>query len=58
MRLKFDVSHVRIGEACKVYMSVSGWTKATVIQKHSTSITVKLVNGRYVTVFDSRNVKK
>jgi|TARA_R100000479_G_scaffold133151_1_gene70664 sRNA-binding protein len=58
MRLKFDVSHVRIGEACKVYMSVSGWTKATVIQKHSTSITVKLVSGRYVTVFDSRNVKK
>ena len=58
MKLKFDVSHVRTGEACKVYMSVSGWTKATVIQKHSASITVKLVSGRYVTVFDSRNVKK
>jgi len=58
MSLKFDVSHVRTGEACKVYMSVSGWTKATVIQKYKTSIMVKLVSGRYVTVFDSRNVRK
>jgi len=57
MTLKFDVSHVRTGEACKVYMSVSGWTKATVIRKHKTSITVRLINGRYVTVFDSRNVR-
>ena len=56
--LKFDVSHVRVGEPCKVYMSVSGWTKAIVIRKHNTSITVKLASGRYVTVFDSRNVKK
>lgn len=58
MSLRFDVSHVRTGEPCKVYMSVSGWTKATVIQKYKTSIMVKLVSGRYVTVFDSRNVKK
>ena len=58
MSLKFDVSHVRTGEVCKVYMSVSGWTKAIVIQKNQTSITVKLVNGRYVTVYDSRNIKK
>ena len=57
MKLKFDVSHVRIGEACKVRMG-AGWIKGVVIAKHARSISVRIPSGQSVTCYDSRNILK
>jgi len=57
MKLKFDVSHVRIGEPCKVRMG-AGWIKGVVVMKHSKSISIRIASGQSITCYDSRNVLK
>lgn len=49
-----DWSHIRRGEACKVYMG-AGWQKGLVADKMADSVLIKLQT-RTIRCFDPRNV--